>query len=205
MGQACRTGALRVCSRLRQFRACDVTKSSQSAAGRDRDPPPLPLDVRPGAADRRSCLYVFFYLRRFTRAREEAGGRGAGAFQLAAFARRRAGACSSRSSPRSTRLGEDYLFSMHMVQHILLGDIAPLLVLLSPLARDHAPADAPADVRRARARAVRPPGNGHRRLADDDLRLAHPGDVRRGAQPRRASTRSSTPASSPAGSPSGGR
>ena len=28
-------------------------------------------------------------------------------------------------------LGEDYLFSMHMVQHILLGDIAPLLLLLS--------------------------------------------------------------------------
>jgi cytochrome c oxidase assembly factor CtaG len=28
-------------------------------------------------------------------------------------------------------LGEDYLFSMHMTQHILLGDIAPLLLLLS--------------------------------------------------------------------------
>jgi putative membrane protein len=27
-------------------------------------------------------------------------------------------------------LGEDYLFSAHMVQHVLLGDIAPLLVLL---------------------------------------------------------------------------
>jgi cytochrome c oxidase assembly factor CtaG len=29
------------------------------------------------------------------------------------------------------RLGEDYLFSMHMTQHILIGDIAPLLLLLS--------------------------------------------------------------------------
>jgi cytochrome c oxidase assembly factor CtaG len=28
-------------------------------------------------------------------------------------------------------LGEQYLFSMHMTQHILLGDIAPLLLLLS--------------------------------------------------------------------------
>jgi cytochrome c oxidase assembly factor CtaG len=28
-------------------------------------------------------------------------------------------------------LGEHYLFSMHMVQHILLGDIAPLLLLIS--------------------------------------------------------------------------
>jgi cytochrome c oxidase assembly factor CtaG len=27
-------------------------------------------------------------------------------------------------------LGEDYLFSAHMVQHILLGDLAPLLILL---------------------------------------------------------------------------
>jgi cytochrome c oxidase assembly factor CtaG len=29
------------------------------------------------------------------------------------------------------RLGEDYLFSAHMAQHILLGDIGPLLLLLS--------------------------------------------------------------------------
>ena len=27
-------------------------------------------------------------------------------------------------------LGEDYLFSAHMLQHVLLGDIAPLLILL---------------------------------------------------------------------------
>jgi cytochrome c oxidase assembly factor CtaG len=27
-------------------------------------------------------------------------------------------------------LGEDYLFSAHMVQHVLLGDVAPLLILL---------------------------------------------------------------------------
>ena len=27
-------------------------------------------------------------------------------------------------------LGEDYLFSAHMLQHVLLGDIAPLLLLL---------------------------------------------------------------------------
>src|SRR4051812_48233286 len=29
------------------------------------------------------------------------------------------------------RLGEDYLFSAHMVQHLLLGDVAPLLMLLA--------------------------------------------------------------------------
>jgi hypothetical protein len=28
-------------------------------------------------------------------------------------------------------LGEDYLFSMHMLQHILLGDIAPVFLLLA--------------------------------------------------------------------------
>ena len=60
-------------------------------------------------------------------------------------------------------LGEDYLFSAHMVQHVLLGDIAPLLLLLSPLARDHAPA-----TRRLHAveRALGPlaqPGHRHRR------------------------------------------
>jgi putative membrane protein len=75
-------------------------------------------------------LYVFFYLRRFTRAREEAGGRGAGALQLAAFAGAVLVMLIALVSPLDA-LGEDYLFSMHMVQHILLGDIAPLLVLLS--------------------------------------------------------------------------
>ena len=53
-------------------------------------------------------------------------------------------------------LGEDYLFSAHMVQHVLLGDIAPLLLLLGALARDHAPGHAAA-VARSSARSARSP------------------------------------------------
>jgi putative membrane protein len=74
--------------------------------------------------------YVVIYLRRFIHARKEAGGRGAGLLQLAAFAGAVVAMLAALVSPIDG-LGEDYLFSMHMVQHILLGDIAPLLVLLS--------------------------------------------------------------------------
>src|SRR3954468_9828516 len=76
------------------------------------------------------ALYVVIYLRRFVQARREAGGRGAGPLQLAAFTGAVLVMLIALASPVDA-LGEDYLFSMHMVQHILLGDIAPLLVLLS--------------------------------------------------------------------------
>ena len=76
------------------------------------------------------ALYAFFYLRRFRHARAEAGGRGAGPAQLAAFVAAVLVMLAAIVSPIDG-LGEDYLFSMHMVQHILLGDLAPLLVLLS--------------------------------------------------------------------------
>ena len=76
------------------------------------------------------ALYVVIYLRRFIHAREEAGGRGAGPLQLAAFGGAVLVMLAALVSPIDA-LGEDYLFSMHMVQHILLGDIAPLLLLLS--------------------------------------------------------------------------
>jgi cytochrome c oxidase assembly factor CtaG len=76
------------------------------------------------------ALYAYFYLRRFIHARAEAGGRGAGAPQLAAFTGAVVVMLIAFVSPIDA-LGEDYLFSMHMVQHILIGDIAPLLVLLS--------------------------------------------------------------------------
>ncbi|HEY2602933.1 MAG TPA: cytochrome c oxidase assembly protein [Thermoleophilaceae bacterium] len=75
-------------------------------------------------------LFATVYLRRFVQARREAGGRGAGWPQLAAFSGAILVMLIALVSPIDA-LGEDYLFSMHMVQHILLGDIAPLLVLLS--------------------------------------------------------------------------
>jgi putative membrane protein len=74
--------------------------------------------------------YAWFYLRRFAEVRRSSGPRGAGARQLAAFAGAIVVLLIALVSPLDA-LGEDYLFSAHMVQHLLLGDIAPLLILLS--------------------------------------------------------------------------
>ena len=76
------------------------------------------------------ALLVFVYVRRFRAARREAGGRGAGALQAAAFAGAVLALLAALASPLD-RLGEEHLFSAHMLQHVLLGDIAPALLLLS--------------------------------------------------------------------------
>src|SRR5262249_33343178 len=65
-------------------------------------------------------VYVVVYLRRFFQARKEAGGRGAGPLQFACFVLAVFVLLIALVSPIDA-LGEDYLFSMHMVQHILLG------------------------------------------------------------------------------------
>ncbi len=76
------------------------------------------------------AFFAGLYLWRFAQARREAGGRGAGPLQLLAFAGALTALLIALVSPLDG-LGEDYLFSAHMVQHVLLGDIAPLLVLLA--------------------------------------------------------------------------
>ncbi len=76
------------------------------------------------------ALLAGVYVWRFGQARREAGGRGAGAVQAAAFAGAMVALLAALVSPIDA-LGEDYLFSAHMVQHVLLGDIAPLLLLLA--------------------------------------------------------------------------
>jgi putative membrane protein len=76
------------------------------------------------------AAYAWFYIRRFREVRRTSGPRGAGARHLAAFIGAIVVILIALVSPLD-RLGEDYLFSAHMVQHLLLGDIAPLLVLLS--------------------------------------------------------------------------
>jgi cytochrome c oxidase assembly factor CtaG len=73
---------------------------------------------------------IYLYVRRFRAARREAGGRGAGPLQAGAFALAMLILATALISPLD-RLGEDYLFAAHMAQHILLGDLGPLLVLLS--------------------------------------------------------------------------
>jgi putative membrane protein len=76
------------------------------------------------------ALYAGVYLWRFAAARREAGGRGAGALQALAFAGALLAVAAALLSPLD-ELGERYLFSAHMVQHLLLGDLAPLLALLA--------------------------------------------------------------------------
>jgi len=75
-------------------------------------------------------LFAGIYVWRFREARREAGGRGAGWPQAVAFAGCVLCLLAAVVSPIDG-LGEDYLFSAHMVQHILLGDLAPLLLLVS--------------------------------------------------------------------------
>lgn len=75
-------------------------------------------------------LMVFVYVRRFRTARREEGGRGAGWPQAVAFAAGTLVLLAGVASPIDG-LGEDYLFWVHMLQHVMLGDIAPALLLLS--------------------------------------------------------------------------
>jgi cytochrome c oxidase assembly factor CtaG len=64
------------------------------------------------------------YVLRFRAARREAGPRAASPAQAAAFAGGMLALLIALCSPLDG-LGENYLFSAHMLQHVLLGDIAP--------------------------------------------------------------------------------
>jgi cytochrome c oxidase assembly factor CtaG len=76
------------------------------------------------------ALLAGIYIWRFRQVRRQTGGRGAGLAQAAAFTGAMIALLIALISPLDG-LGEDYLFSGHMVQHLLLGDIAPLLLLLA--------------------------------------------------------------------------
>jgi putative membrane protein len=80
------------------------------------------------------ALFAGIYVWRFVQVRGEAAARGrpatgAGPLQALAFAGGMLALLAALVSPLDG-LGEDYLFSAHMVQHVLLGDVAPLLILL---------------------------------------------------------------------------
>ena len=80
------------------------------------------------------ALFAGIYIWRFRQVRREAAARGrppsgAGPLHALAFAGGMLAVLAALVSPIDG-LGEDYLFSAHMVQHVLLGDIAPLLILL---------------------------------------------------------------------------
>jgi cytochrome c oxidase assembly factor CtaG len=76
------------------------------------------------------ALLVVIYVRRFLAVRRDDGPRGATPLHAVAFAGAVLALVAALVSPIDG-LGEDYLFSAHMLQHVLLGDIAPLLLLLS--------------------------------------------------------------------------
>ena len=86
-------------------------------------------------------LTVVIYVRRFREVRREAAARRAGKggarsphgatwLHALAFGGALLALLGALVTPVDG-LGEDYLFSAHMLQHVLLGDIAPLLLLLS--------------------------------------------------------------------------
>ncbi|MGE5635812.1 MAG: cytochrome c oxidase assembly protein [Nocardioidaceae bacterium] len=75
------------------------------------------------------ALLVGIYVWRFRQARREAGGRGAGPRQAAFFALGTLALLAAVATPIDG-LGGDYLFSAHMVQHLLIGDIAAVFMLL---------------------------------------------------------------------------
>ena len=75
-------------------------------------------------------LMVGLYVWRFREVRRERDTRGATWLHALAFAGAVLALLGALVTPVDG-LGEDYLFSAHMVQHVLLGDIAPLLLLLS--------------------------------------------------------------------------
>jgi cytochrome c oxidase assembly factor CtaG len=82
------------------------------------------------------ALFAGIYAWRFAEVRRELrvrgaspGKRGAGALQALAFAGGMLALLAALVSPLDG-LGDTYLFSAHMVQHVLIGDVAPLLILL---------------------------------------------------------------------------
>ena len=77
------------------------------------------------------AVLVAVYALRFRRVRRvERDRSGAGVVHALAFAGGILALLAALAGPLDG-LGQDYLFSAHMLQHVLLGDIAPLLLLLS--------------------------------------------------------------------------
>ena len=78
-------------------------------------------------------LFAGIYVWRFAQARKEVGAsasaRGVGPLQALAFGGGMLALLAALVSPLDG-LGDEYLFSAHMVQHVLIGDVAPLLILL---------------------------------------------------------------------------
>ena len=135
-------------------------------------------------------------------ARAQGGARAAGWGRAALWATGLAALFVALVSPLD-RLGEQFA-TFHMVQHLLIADLAPIALtlgltkwILRPATKRHPPD-------RAGGRPVRPPGVRRRRLRRRDVAVARPRPLRRGARARPGPRRSSTSASPPRGSSTGG-
>jgi len=73
--------------------------------------------------------YLAIYAWRYRAARSESGSRGLEWWRIACFVLGVACLGVALLSPLD-QLGEQYLFSAYMAQHILIGDLAPLLIVL---------------------------------------------------------------------------
>jgi putative membrane protein len=116
-----RAGA-RISTRASQLRSVSVTTSPQATAvDASWTFAPIVLIALAG--------YTFVYVARWRRSRAEGGARAAGGWRVAAFAGGILALFVALISPVD-RLGEQ-LASVHMVQHLLIADIAAILLTLS--------------------------------------------------------------------------
>ena len=117
------TGAgARISTRASQLRSVSVTTSTQTAAvDAGWTFAPIVLVALAG--------YTWVYVARWRRSRAEGGARAAGGWRLAAFAGGIATLFVALISPVD-RLSEQ-LASVHMVQHLLIADVAAILFTLS--------------------------------------------------------------------------
>jgi cytochrome c oxidase assembly factor CtaG len=83
-------------------------------------------------------LFAGIYVWRFAQARKQVGAsasaRGVGPLQALAFGGGMLALLVALVSPLDG-LGDEYLFSAHMVQHVLIGDVAPSRVIMRPATR----------------------------------------------------------------------
>ena len=148
------------------------------------NPTPVPLAASPDASwalNPGALVLVaaigYVYVRRWRAARAQAGPRAASGWRLVSFLAGLACVLVALVSPVD-RLAEQ-VFTMHMVQHLLLLDIAPILcllgltkVILRPATRRLLPLE---------RSWARPPRLRRRPLRGDHVGLAHPRALRRGA------------------------
>lgn len=110
-------------------RATETTSHATATIAVVSGDPTTTWSFEPGILIATAC-YVGIYVWRYRHARRESRGRGVGPQHLVFFGVAILALLAGLITPLAA-LGEERLFSMHMFQHVLLADIAPLFLLLS--------------------------------------------------------------------------